>query len=91
VVVFYGTGAEDFNNSRSAYLGHFAANDVYEPQPNVDGLAELLRKAGRPATFYKYPNTGHWFFELDREDAYNSEAASLAWERTLAFLKGTSD
>jgi dienelactone hydrolase len=30
--------------------------------------------------------TGHWFFEPDRPQAYNQAAASLAWERTLAFL-----
>jgi carboxymethylenebutenolidase len=38
-------------------------------------------------TFYRYPDTGHWFFEPDRAQAYNQAAASLAWERTLAFLK----
>ena len=27
-----------------------------------------------------------WFFEPDRTEAYNPEAASLAWERTVAFL-----
>jgi hypothetical protein len=25
--------------------------------------------------------------ETDRPDAYNAEAAKLAWERTVAFLK----
>jgi carboxymethylenebutenolidase len=33
--------------------------------------------------------TGHWFFEPDRSDAYNEEAATLAWDRTLAFLEST--
>ena len=87
VVIFYGTGAEDFSSSRAAYLGHFAENDEFEPQANVDGLEETLRLAGRPATFHLYPGTGHWFFEPDRPDAYNQAAASLAWDRTLEFLK----
>jgi carboxymethylenebutenolidase len=55
-------------------------------------VAELeadIKQAGRPVTFYTYPGTGHWFFEPDRADAYNEAAAALAWERTLAFLKGT--
>ncbi len=86
VILFYGTGGGDWDNSRAAYLGHFAENDAYEPQSNVDDLEESLRRAGRPVTFYRYPGAGHWFFEPDRP-AYNHEAASLAWDRTLAFLK----
>ncbi len=90
VVIFYGTGGDDFSNSRAAYLGHFAENDEFEPQSNVDDLEESLRRAGRPVTFYRYSGTGHWFFEPDRSQAYNPAAASLAWDRTLAFLKRPS-
>lgn len=88
VVIFYGTGPADFAKSQAAYLGHFAADDPYEPQSNVGWVADELETSGRPFTFYSYPGTGHWFFEPDRADAYNAEAAALAWERTLAFLKG---
>jgi len=87
VVIFYGTGDGDYSSSRAAYLGHFAENDEFEPQSNVDNLEESLRRAGRPVTFYHYPGTGHWFFEPDRSQAYNQAAANLAWDRTLAFLK----
>ncbi len=89
VVLFYGTGPADFSGSRAAYLGHFAENDMYEPQSNVDELEEALRRAGRPVMFYRYPGTGHWFFEEDRTDAYNPAAADLAWERTLTFLRNS--
>ena len=89
VVLFYGTGGDDFSSSRAAYLGHFAENDEFEPQSNVDNLEESLRRAGRPVTFHRYSGTGHWFFEPDRS-AYNQVAASLAWDRTLAFLKRSS-
>ena len=87
VVLFYGAGDGDFNSSRAAYQGHFAENDAYEPQENIDSMEESLRRAGRPVTFYRYPGTGHWFCEPDRPDAYNPAAARLAWERTLTFLK----
>jgi carboxymethylenebutenolidase len=87
VVIFYGTGGGDYSSSRAAYLGHFAEKDEFEPQSNVDNLEESLRRAGRPVTFYRYSGTGHWFFEPDRSQAYNQAAASLAWDRTLAFLK----
>ncbi len=86
VVVFYGTGPTDFSASRSEYLGHFAESDDYEPRAAVDQLEGALRPVGRPTTFYHYPGTGHWFFEQDRQEAYNQRAAELAWERTLSFL-----
>lgn len=88
-VIFYGTGGEDFGNSKASYLGHFAENDPFEPLPNVDALEATLKRFGRPVTIYRYPDTGHWFFEPDRTDAYNPAAAKLAWERTLSFLRET--
>ena len=89
VVVYYGSGVEDFSNSGAAYLGHFAENDEFEPQSQVDHLEQSIRSAGRPVTIHRYPGTGHWFCEPDRLQAYHPAAAALAWERTLAFLKGS--
>jgi carboxymethylenebutenolidase len=91
VVIFYGTGGGDWRGSRAAYLGHFAENDEFEPQSSVDSLEATLRDAGRPVTFHRYSGTGHWFFESDRAQAFNEAAASLAWDRTLAFLKNSSN
>ena len=86
VVVFYGTWVDDLNNSRAAYLGHFAENDPFEPQTAVDKLEDYVKRIGRPVTFYRYPGAAHWFFEPDRPE-YNPAAATLAWERTLGFLR----
>ncbi len=87
VVLYYGTGEGDFSRSKAAYLGHFAENDEFEPPSNVDELEQSLRRAGRPVTFYRYSDMGHWFCEPDRVQAYDQAAAGLAWDRTLAFLK----
>ncbi|CAG0947212.1 hypothetical protein ANRL1_03815 [Anaerolineae bacterium] len=86
VVVFYGTWVEDLSHSHAAYLGHFAEHDPFEERASVDRLEEYLRRIGRPATFYHYPGTEHWFFEPDRPE-YNQAAANLALERTLTFLQ----
>jgi carboxymethylenebutenolidase len=90
VVVFYGNYPDldrnEYTNSQAAFLGHFAETDPYEePEIARNTLAEL-HAAGREAEFHFYPGTGHWFFEHNRPDAYNQEAAELAWERTIAFL-----
>lgn len=90
VVLFYGTGGGDFSRSKASYLGHFAENDEFEPQANVAALAAALQQVGCSVNFHLYPGTGHWFFEPDRVDAFNPAAASLAWERTLAFLRGSA-
>jgi len=87
VVVFYGTDDGDYDTARAAYLGHFAENDDFEPLEGVRALETSMRAAGREVTFHIYPGTGHWFVEPNRPDAYNAEAAELAWKRTLAFLQ----
>ena len=63
---------------------------VHAGIPAPDALKAALQSAGRTADFHIYPDTGHWFFEPDRTDAFNQAAASLAWDRTLAFLKASS-
>jgi carboxymethylenebutenolidase len=93
VVLFYGTAGTlggDWSKSQASYLGHFAENDQYETPSNVDSLEQALEAVGRPVTFYRYSGVGHWFFEPDRPDAYNEAAATLAWDRTLAFLMRSS-
>ncbi|HKK21048.1 MAG TPA: dienelactone hydrolase family protein [candidate division Zixibacteria bacterium] len=88
VVVFYGTNRRDYEGSKAAYLAHFAESDQFEPESEVKHFEEALRKGGCPVEVYRYPDTGHWFFEPDRTDAYNEAAANLAWERTVEFLDG---
>ncbi len=90
VVLFYGVGPAEFSKAKATYLGHFAEDDPYEPPESMEWLKSELETAGSPLTFHTYPGTGHWFFEPDRADAYNEEAATLAWDRTLDFLKGMS-
>ena len=92
VVMFYGgwepseTYAEETN---AAHMGHFSPNDDWEPEEPIRALEANLKRAGRTADFYFYPGTSHWFFESNRPDAYNAEAAKLAWERTIRFLHTT--
>lgn len=86
-VLFYGTRGGTYINSRSAFLGHFAAQDAWVSDTGRDKLAKSLHKSGKAVTFYTYPMTSHWFMETDRVDVYHAEAADRAWERTLTFLR----
>jgi len=87
VVAFYGTWQMDYSGARAAYLGHYAEVDEWEPINEVRGTQEALRAAGCEVRFYTYPGVGHWFFEEDRVGHYDAQAARLAWERTIEFLR----
>ena len=78
---------DDFiKRSKAPLLGHFAENDPYESPEGVRELEQAYRDAGREVTTHVYPGTGHWFAEPSR-DAYRPDAAQLAFERTVAFLR----
>ena len=47
---------------------------------------ESMAKHNKNFTSVVYPNTGHAFFNDTNKRMYNSDAASDAWEKTLAFL-----
>jgi carboxymethylenebutenolidase len=51
-VVFYGTDDGDYRTARSAYLGHFAEHDDFEPLAAVRALEEKIRAAGCEVTFH---------------------------------------
>ena len=85
VTAFYGSRKGNYRKARATFQGHFAEDDVFEPLNEVRNMEAQIRRAGREITTHLYPGTKHWFFEEDRPDAYNSEAAKLAWKRTIAF------
>jgi carboxymethylenebutenolidase len=80
IVLFYGGSEADFSASRTRYQLHFAEQDEWEPLENVHKIE------AQNAEIHLYPSLGHWFFEADREDAYDAQAAQLAWERMVQFL-----
>ena len=86
-IVYYGTtGGPVLDQSGAPVLGHFAEDDPFEGPEDVAAFEESLRAAGRNTTIHLYPGTGHWFAEPSR-DAYRREAAELAFERTVEFLR----
>jgi len=86
-IVYYGTWVDSvLGRAKVPVLGHFAEDDPYETAETVTEFEQGLRDAGREATIHRYPGTGHWFAEPSR-DAYQPEAAELAFERTVAFLR----
>lgn len=86
VTLFYGCAEGNFAAAQASFLGHFAETDSWEPLEYVRQMEANIRAAGRDMTLHLYPNAQHWFAETDRPE-YNKDAAELAWQRTLDFLR----
>jgi carboxymethylenebutenolidase len=75
----------DFSNLRGPMLGHYPEHDssTVEARP----LFERLRAMGKQAEMHVYPDTEHAFFNDDRPEVYQPDAAKLAWSRTIEFFR----
>lgn len=67
-------------------LAHFGNSDPIVTGGSAATLIQTLSDAGKFVDAYYY-DAGHAFFNNTRPEAYNAEAAALAWDRTLAFLR----
>jgi carboxymethylenebutenolidase len=86
-VPFYGMqpAAEDVPKIKAAMLIHYAGDDE-RINAGIPAFEEALKKAGIEYTIHMYEGAGHAFMN-DTGTRYNKEAADLAWQRTIAFLK----
>jgi carboxymethylenebutenolidase len=86
-VPFYGPAPdlEDVPNIKAPLLIHFAEKDdrVNAGWPPYE---EALKAADKQYTAYTYPGTQHGF-NNDTTPRYDKDAAKLAWDRSIAFLK----
>ena len=86
-VVYYGSmEGPSLSRARTPVLGHFAETDPYESDEGIAAFAATLRTASRETEIQRYPGTGHSFAEPSK-DAFDPDAAELAFDRTLAFLR----
>ncbi|MBL8231799.1 MAG: dienelactone hydrolase family protein [Bryobacterales bacterium] len=86
-VVFYASRDGDYRQSQSKFAFHLAQEDPWVSSASLQKMKLSLERAGRSASYCTYPGTGHWFMEGDRSEAFEADAAALAWERTVAFLR----
>ena len=91
-VCFYGlipwpAAAPDWSRLRAPVQGHFAEQDEFFSIDRMEELEARFGVLGKDAEFFRYPGVGHAFFNDTRSDAYDETAASMAWTRTLEFLR----
>ena len=81
----------DANAIKIPALGHFATEDVAFPPSQVEALESKLKQANVKYEFHWY-KAKHAFANENNKDPnsfilYNADAARLAWQRTLDFLR----
>lgn len=91
-VVYYGSPppTETVADIQAPLLLHYAGEDQ-RINAQVPAFEEALRAAGKTYTKYVYEGAQHAFNNDTSQARYNPDAANLAWERTLAFLRQELD
>jgi len=85
-VVFYSASPDTgFDRIQASVLAHYAEWDN-QVTGNALWTKEMMERAGKTFRFYVYPKTDAAFFN-DTAPSYSAEAARLAWQRTIDFLK----
>lgn len=87
-VIFYGKPPQpkDVPQIRSPLLLHYAQLDEKVAEA-VPAFEAALRQAGLPFESYTYEGAQASFHNDTADAKFNADAAKLAWDRTLAFLK----
>ncbi|WP_295813610.1 dienelactone hydrolase family protein [uncultured Nitratireductor sp.] len=87
-VAYYGRQADAAQVSKieAPLLLHYAGLDE-RINAGIDAYRGALEEAGKSFTIHVYEGVNHAFNNDTSEARYDKEAADLAWERTVAFLK----
>ena len=87
-VPYYGAQptAEDVPKIKASLLLHYAGDDA-GINKGIPAYEAALKKANVDYKMYMYEGTKHGFNNDTWAERYNKEAAQLAWQRTISFLK----
>ena len=87
-VPYYGMqpGPEDVPKIKAPLLLHYAALDE-RINKGISAYEAALNKASVDYKTYMYEGAQHAFNNDTDARRYNKEAAQIAWQRTLSFLK----
>jgi len=88
VVPYYGRqpASEDVPKIKASLLLHYAGIDE-GTNKGISAYEAALKKASIDYKMYMYEGAQHAFNDDTRAERYNKEAAQLAWQRTISFLK----
>lgn len=79
----------DWSRVAAPIRGHFAELDGFFGPDLARGLEAKLQGLGKDASFRIHPGVDHAFFNDDRPEVYDADAAAAAWSDTVEFLRST--
>lgn len=82
----YAPQLERAGSLQTPWLGLYGDLDPSIPPEQVEALREAVKAAGVPSEVVRYAGAQHGFNCDDRPEAYNPEAATDAWRRSLTWL-----
>lgn len=88
-VPFYGVPAldkVDYSKLSAPILAHFASRDEWATVAAAKGVKKQIEAHGGSMQLHVY-EADHAFMNDTRPEVYQPEAAKIAWERTIAFLR----
>lgn len=77
---------EEYAVMKSPLMQHYAGRDI-ETNVGIDPFEVELKESKKSAAIFIYPAVERGFDDDGNPATYNKEAATLAWERSIAFLK----
>jgi|ERR1700752_883362 len=89
-VVFYGIHPKvkpDLPKLNAPVLGVFGEKDASVPPDVAHDLERRVKDLGKQIEVKIYAGADHAFFNDTRPEVYKPEAATDAWQRTIAFLR----
>jgi carboxymethylenebutenolidase len=89
VVPFYGVPPADkvdYAKVTAPILAHFAKNDEWATVAKAEAIKKELDAQTKPMRLETY-DAGHAFMNDTRPEAYDEKSATLAWQRSIDFLK----
>lgn len=67
---------------------HCSESDGTSLAPGIQEAVKAIEAGNASVEIFDYPGTRHAFFNSDRKEVYDSNSADIAWQRSVAFLKG---
>lgn len=64
---------------------HYALDDPFRCQAEIDAVTQLVRAAGAPVEVFDYPGAGHLFTDSSLPAEFDAESTELLWSRVLPF------